>query len=121
LVKLGGELRQLHLLDSVSANKFAPTYPIDGDNRITQKLSKHDFVITDHESGLVWINNSQYFANVSLIAWQFYIDGYQLAQKWLKDRHRRQLSHDDIQHYRKIIIALVETDRIMQEIDAVLL
>ena len=52
--------------------------------------------------------------------WNFYIGGYQPAQKWLKDRKGRELSFDDIFHYQKIIVALNETDRIMKEIDKVI-
>jgi hypothetical protein len=54
-----------------------------------------------------------------LIAWEFYIGGYQPAQKWLKDRKDRVLSYEDIQHYQKIIVALAETDRLMKEIDKI--
>jgi hypothetical protein len=50
----------------------------------------------------------------------FYIGGYQPAQKWLKDRKDRALDFEDILHYQKIIVALTETNRIMQEIDTVL-
>ena len=50
------------------------------------------------------------------IAWEFYIGGYQPAQKWLKDRKGRTLSFDDIRHYQKIIKILSETDRIMKTI-----
>lgn len=50
-------------------------------------------------------------------AWNFYIGGYQPAEKWLKDRRDRTLSVDEIRHYQKIIVALMETDRLMQEID----
>jgi len=60
-----------------------------------------------------------YFDKVSQIAWEFYIGGYQPAQKWLKDRRGRELSFEDILHYQKIIVALTETERIMKEIDTV--
>ena len=73
----------------------------------------------DEPKGRVWINDAQYFDNVPLIAWEFYIGGYQPAQKWLKDRRGRKLSFDDICHYQKIIVALSETHRIMQAIDKV--
>jgi len=53
------------------------------------------------------------------VAWEFYIGGYQPAQKWLKDRRKRQLSFEDILHYQKIIVALTETDRIMKKIDKI--
>ena len=69
--------------------------------------------------GKVWINDIQYFGNVPIKAWEFYIGGYQPAQKWLKDRNSRQLSHDDVIHYQKIIVVLTETDRLMQEIDKI--
>jgi predicted helicase len=119
LVKLGGELRKLHLLETKAVHII--NYPIDGSDCITRKLNKHDFVITDvdNNTGQVWINDKQYFANVPLIPWTFYIGGYQPAQKWLKDRHGRVLSLDDIKHYANIINALIETDRIMKAIDLI--
>lgn len=66
--------------------------------------------------GAVYINANQCFENVPRIAWEFYIGGYQPAQKWLKDRKRRELSFEDIRHYQKIIKILSETDRIMKTI-----
>jgi len=123
LVKLGGELRQIHLLEHPTVNNFITTYPEDGSNVITKRITKTDpgFVITDQENelGKVWINDKQYFDNVPLIAWEFYIGGYQPAQKWLKDRKDRQLCFDEIRHYQKIIVALVETERIMREVDGI--
>jgi predicted helicase len=110
LVKLGGELRQIHLLESPVTEKFITTYPNDGANQVVK--------IT-YEEGKVRINEQQYFDNVPPVAWSFYIGGYQPAQKWLKDRKGRTLSFDDIMHYQKIIVALTETDRIMQEIDGI--
>ena len=68
------------------------------------------------ETGRVYINPEQYFDAVPRLAWDFYIGGYQPAQKWLKDRRGRALSYDDIGHYQKIIKILTETDRIMKEI-----
>ena len=69
--------------------------------------------------GKVWINETQYFDKVPPTAWEFYIGGYQPAQKWLKDRKDRILTFDDILHYQKIIVALSETDRLMKEVDKV--
>ncbi len=121
LVELGSELRQLHLLESPKIEQYITSYPQDGDNCITRKLNKNDWEITDSKKqlGRIWINDQQYFDNIPLIAWEFYIGGYQPAQKWLKDRKERQLSFEDILHYQKIIVALFETDRIMKEIDKV--
>jgi hypothetical protein len=62
---------------------------------------------------------SSYFANVPEVAWNFYIGGYQPAQKWLKDRHGRTLTFDDIRHYQRMIVALNETAKVMEEVDGV--
>lgn len=63
--------------------------------------------------------DKQYFSGVPTVAWEFYIGGYQPAQKWLKDRKGRELGYEDIEHYRKMIGALMETERIMKEIDEI--
>lgn len=121
LVKLGGELRQLHLLESAEVENYITQYPIDGDNVVTRKMtnSSPGFEPENATHGKVWINDSQYFENVPLVAWEFYIGGYQPAQKWLKDRKGRELSFEDILHYQKMMVALSETDRLMKEIDEV--
>ncbi len=67
----------------------------------------------------VGINATQYFDHVPLVAWEFFIGGYQPAQKWLKDRKGRTLSSDDLLHWQKIIVALAETKRLMEEVDQV--
>ena len=110
LVKIGGELRSLHLLESPNVNKFITTYPVAGSNMV-EKVT--------YNKGKVYINKDQYFGNVPETAWNFYIGGYQPAQKWLKDRKERTLSNADIEHYQKIIVALTETDGMMEEIDKI--
>jgi predicted helicase len=109
LVAFGAELRSLHLLESPKANQFITTYPIVGSDTV-EKLT--------YKNGKVFINAEQYFGNVPEVAWNFYIGGYQPAQKWLKDRKGRALTNTDIEHYQKIIVALAETNRIMKEIDS---
>jgi hypothetical protein len=49
-----------------------------------------------------------------------HIGGYQVCEKWLKDRKSRALYADDVTHYHKTVIALAETIRVMSEIDAVI-
>ena len=91
LVSLGKEIREIHLLESNTVEKYITSYPIDGDNIITTKIGKKDWELFDEEKGLgrIWINDEQYFDNVPLVAWEFYIGGYQPAQKWLKDLQRK--------------------------------
>jgi predicted helicase len=108
LVALGGELRQLHLLESTKVEQFITQYLVSGNN-VVNKIH--------YDKNRVFINDTQYFANVPLVVWEFYIGGYQPAQKWLKDRKGRELSYEDILHYQKIIVALSETARLMDEID----
>ena len=110
LKDLGGAIRQIHLLESPIVEKFITQYPVDGNNVVGK---------TKYQDGKVFINDTQYFDNVPQIAWEFYIGGYQPAQKWLKDRKERQMEFDDILHYQKIIVALFETDRLMKEIDKI--
>ena len=68
------------------------------------------------DSNRVRINKDQYFGNIPDLAWDFYIGGYQPAQKWLKDRRGRTLTANDIDHYQRIIKILIETYRITKEI-----
>jgi len=122
LVELGGELRTIHLLENPAIEDFITSYPKDGNNVITRKITKNSPGYESEgasKTGKVWINDEQYFDDVPEIAWEFYIGGYQPAQKWLKDRKERKLSFEDIQHYQKIIVALTETDRLMKEIDKI--
>ncbi|MEK9150182.1 MAG: type ISP restriction/modification enzyme [Candidatus Desantisbacteria bacterium] len=110
LVGLGTELRLLHLLSSPKVDQFITTYPIAGSDLVEKVV---------YENGNVFINKDQYFGNLPESAWNFYIGGYQPAQKWLKDRKSRTLTNADIEHYQKMIVALTETERIMAEIDKI--
>ena len=132
LVKLGGQIREIHLLESPVVENYITQYPIDG-NKVVGKIFFEANPVrvqnSDRVVGRVYINyvktspsgggGLQYFDNVPQVAWKFYIGGYQPAQKWLKDRKDRKLEFEDILHYQKIIVALSETDRLMKEIDTI--
>ncbi len=118
LVALGGQVRQLHLLEHADLSTPITTFPESGDCMV-DTISKTSFQETEAGCGKVSINETQYFGNVPRIAWEFFIGGYQPAQKWLKDRKGRELSTDDIRHYQKIIVALMRTHEVMQDIDKV--
>ena len=111
LVELGGKIRNLHLLESETVEDYITQYPIQGSNEVVKPVLKDN---------KVYINDEQYFDNMPQLAWEFYIGGYQPAQKWLKDRKGRVLNSEDLMHYQKIIVALTETDRLMKEIDKVI-
>lgn len=112
IAKIGSELRKVHLMEVTLP--MATEFNVVGSNII------EDVKATDSTSnGLcrVWINAEQYFDNVPRIAWEFYIGGYQPAQKWLKDRKGTTLDIDNIVHYQRIIATLCKTNELMNSID----
>lgn len=139
----GEALRRLHLMEPAAIGEAKYPFHGEGDDIVaarhpkfepTPNLSRKRGVADgqngqrsetcraageDSRSGVgrVYINKHQYFADVPETAWDFYIGGYQPAQKWLKDRKGRALSYHDIGHYQKIVKILIGTDRIMGEIE----
>jgi predicted helicase len=113
---LGEELVALHLLESPYLSQLITRYPVVGDNIVEKGFPKF-VVYDDDQTGYVFINKTQYFEGVPSEVWDFHIGGYQVCEKWLKDRRGRQLSFDDLMHYQKVVVALKETIRLMEEID----
>ena len=107
LAQIGQQLIDLHMMRNTQNWKCDTTFPEPGSQQIDM------FKWKDKQ---VWINKQQYFGNVPEEVWNFYIGGYQPAQKWLKDRKGRTLVFDDIKHYLYIIHALAETIKLMQKI-----
>lgn len=91
------------------------SFPISG----TDKIEKISFQTSDQNPsvGRAYINNTQYFDNIPLTAWEFFIGGYQPAQKYLKDRRGRKLTDDECEHYEMIISVLMVTAEITGNID----
>jgi len=122
LAKLGAELRALHLMQSAKLNRLITTYPETcGDVVVNNVVTKvvHEKAPLGARKNTVWINKTQRFERVPEVAWNFAIGGYLPAQKYLKDRKGRALSWNEIDHYQKLIVALVETAKVMARIDAV--
>lgn len=113
LAKLGGELISLHLMESPKLDKHLTRF-VGGPNAEVEKITW----LRD----CVWLDKAQTtgFDGVQESVWNFHIGGYQVSEKWLKDRKGRTLSEDDIAHYQKIIVALSESIRLMREIDEVI-
>ena len=110
LAELGEELRHLHLMEDLP-NKTGVSFPVGGTMHVDCYRWKENRVI---------INNEQYFEGVPESAWNFFIGGYQPAQKWLKDRKGLTLSFEDVKHYQRIIYVLQQTERLMKEIDNII-
>ncbi len=111
LAEKGKELRQLHLMKDLPSTTGV-SFPQAG----TLQVDCYRW-----EQNRVYINSEQYFEGVPESAWNFYIGGYQPAQKWLKDRKGMTLNFEDVKHYQRIIYVLQQTERIMIEIDGVFL
>ncbi len=107
LAEKGATLRRLHLMEGLPANTGV-TFPQEGSEKVE---------CLRWEDDRVYINDVQYFQGVSEEAWNFFIGGYQPAQKWLKDRKGSTLSFEDVKHYQRIIYVLTQTAQIMNTID----
>jgi len=121
LVALGRELIALHLLESPAVAQPITSYRIRGNNEVAPKGGYPQYTPPNPAQsigGRVYINKAQYFEGVPEDVWAFQIGGYQVLDKWLKDRRGRLLTFDDLLHYQKVIVALQETMRLMAEIDA---
>ena len=107
---IGKYLRELHLLESPQLQNLITSFSIAGNNTITEIK----WVNTEQKDKCnIYINDTQYFADVPLKAWEAYIGGFQPAQKWLNDRKGQTLTYNDIIHYQQIIVALQKTQEII--------
>ena len=110
LAEQGEELRLLHLMENLPS-KNGINFPVDGSMQVDYYR---------WQDNCVYINSEQFFEGVPESAWNFFIGGYQPAQKWLKDRKGLTLSFNDVMHYGRIIYVLLQTERIMHEIDGIM-
>jgi len=109
----GKALVELHLMKAKELDKTKVKFQ-SGDNKI-EKLKY------DPESGHIYINDDQYFEGISNDVWGYQIGGYQVCNKWLKDRKGKRLSLDDIKHYCKVVTALKKTIEVQKAIDNIYL
>jgi hypothetical protein len=109
LTELGGQLVKIHLMEAEIENKCS--FPIKGNN-LVEKLA--------YKEEKVYINQTQYFDHVTPEVWEFHIGGYQVCEKWLKDRKGRVLSFEDCSQYLYILAALEEMRELMEKIDEVI-
>jgi len=142
LCGLGAELVALHLLESPNLQKPIARFPVKGPNLVEKSFPKYfgpgelaPGMSKPLEAGRVYISKGelrkplaygrgsdgtpegQYFEGVPPEVWNFHIGGYQVCEKWLKDRRGRFLTYEDLEHYSKVVTALQETIRLMAAID----
>jgi predicted helicase len=123
LTKLGGDLVVLHLMESPKLERSVSTYIGPRKPEVERVGWSNDTVWLDAtatKKGQPAGPGTVGFRGVPEAVWNFHIGGYQVCEKWLKDRKGRTLSKDDLVHYQKIVVALAETIRLMKEIDEVI-
>lgn len=113
LAAKGAELAALHLMESPTLEISPAKFETPG-TRLVEK------VFYDEKAHQVRINSEQFFSGVEKKVWEFQIGGYQVCEKWMKDRKGRKLSAEDVRHYQKIVAAIHQTIRLMAEIDALI-
>jgi hypothetical protein len=123
LVEFGSSLIALHLMVSPTLDKMITTY-IGPEHPEVEKVGWSDDTVwldaaatKQNQHGIAGTIG---FRGVSEAVWNLHIGGYQVCEKWLKDRKGRKLSKGEIAHYQKIVVALAETIRLMNEIDKVI-
>ncbi len=127
LVRFGNELVNLHLLGENPFDKSKTIFDesekwgvkiggVKSENLPDWKVVDVHY---DEKEKRVYVNKGQYFEGIEKKVWEFMIGGYQVCEKWLKDRKKaeRALSTDDLKHYMKIVVAIRETIRLMADVD----
>lgn len=106
----GEKLVNLHLLKSSELDKPVAKFQGKGNDKV-EKLK--------YEKERLYINKDQYFEGIPQEVWKYQIGGYQVCDKWLKDRKGRPLSLEETTHYCKVVTALKKTIEIQTKIDNV--
>jgi len=118
---LGEKLVNLHLLKSSDLDAPVAKFQGKGNDKVEKPRYEQppQSPLTKGElKGVVYINSSQYFEGIPKEVWEYQIGGYQVCDKWLKDRKGRPLSLDDITHYCKVVTSLKKTIEVQSKIDS---
>ena len=113
LCDIGENLVALHLMEKETLR--ITTFLVSGHNAV--ETVRYSAPGEGAEKGRAWINKTQYFEGVPPEVWAFQVGGYQVCQKWLKDRKGRLLTYDEITHYQRIVAVLAETIHLMAAVD----
>ena len=108
---MGKELADLHLLKSPALDKPVAKYQGLSDNDRVEKITYRD------DEQRAYINQEKYFEGIMPEVWNYHIGGYQVLQKYLKDRKGRIM--DEASRYCRIVTALTKTIEIQTMIDKV--
>jgi len=110
LAEKGEELVELHLLKSQKLIRPIAKCEGPGDLRVEK-------VTYDQNKTRVHINPDKWFTGIPPEVWEYHIGGYQVSEKWLKDRKGRMLSSEEVSHYARVVTAIAETITIQRSLD----
>ena len=117
VAELGKKLVDLHLLKSEKIDRNLAKFPISTRNILTDgRIEKRKYNLKEKR---IYINGKQYFEEIEPEIWNYYIGGYQVLDKWLKDRTGKVLSSEDVDHFLRVISALNHTIDLQKEIDKI--
>ncbi len=112
LAHLGKALINVHLFKESEVDSSLGEFIGKGDSIVDKTI-----YVMDKKIGKAYINKTQYFNNVPQQVYDFYIGGYQVLSKHLKDRKGRKLTYDDAGNVEYIIRAIAFTIAQMNKID----
>ncbi len=117
VAKIGKEIVDLHLLKSLKLKKVIAKFPISTGNILKDnRVEKREY---NKKEKRIYINEKQYFENIESEVWNYYIGGYLVLGKWLKNRIGKKLSPEDINHYLKVISSIKYTIDLQNQIDKI--
>ena len=119
LAELGGRLVALHLLTSPELDPPTCRFEGDGDAQVARTKAKG--FRYDSDGQRQYINQTQYFGPVPSEVYDSRIGGYQVCDKWLKDRKDRRLELDDIRTYCRLVTAIGRTLALQKQMDGLYL
>jgi len=108
----GERLVELHLLKASDLDSNVARMEGKGNNKVEK---------VRYEKKRVYISDQQYIEGVAPAVWEYQVGGYQVCDKWLKDRKGKVLSLEDVKHYCLVVTALKKTMDIQEKIDDVYL
>ncbi len=112
LADFGKELADIHLLKSPRLNPPLARFQGNGSNDTVE------FIKYDEDTFTLQINPDKYFEGITPELWSYHIGGYQVLNKYLKDRKGKTLS--DPIHYCRMVTAIALTIDLQARIDKII-
>ncbi|MBI4746750.1 MAG: N-6 DNA methylase, partial [Deltaproteobacteria bacterium] len=114
MAALGKRLADLHLMKSPDLDD--PIAKFEGKGKDIVEKPRYDA-----DERRVYINAAVYFEGVPPEVWEYRIGGYQVCDKWLKNRKGWPIGLEENKHYCRMVTAIKKTIEAQKEIDGIYL